>query len=76
MNISEMWNEFVKQFITKGGYKNVINKGKELNAAGEVSPLAMETSGHGALKDNYFLDDGAFLACFATAWASFADYII
>lgn len=25
MNISEMWNEFVKQFITKGGYKNVIN---------------------------------------------------
>jgi phosphomannomutase len=22
----------------------------------------METSGHGALKDNYFLDDGAFLA--------------
>jgi phosphomannomutase len=44
------------------GYKNVIDKCKELNAQGIVSPLAMETSGHGALKDNYFLDDGAFLA--------------
>lgn len=44
------------------GYKNVINKCKELNAAGVTSPLAMETSGHGALKDNYYLDDGAFLA--------------
>jgi phosphomannomutase len=44
------------------GYKNVIDKCKELNAAGIVSPLAMETSGHGALKDNYYLDDGAFLA--------------
>lgn len=43
------------------GYKNVINKCKELNAKGEISPLAMETSGHGALKDNYYLDDGAFL---------------
>ena len=46
----------------KRGYKNVINKCKELNAAGTVSPLAMETSGHGCLKDNYYLDDGAFLA--------------
>lgn len=44
------------------GYKNVIDKCKELNAAGTVSPLAMETSGHGALKDNFYLDDGAFLA--------------
>ncbi|HAH62035.1 MAG TPA: phosphomannomutase/phosphoglucomutase [Treponema sp.] len=44
------------------GYKNVIDKCKELNAEGIVSPLAMETSGHGALKDNYYLDDGAFLA--------------
>ena len=44
------------------GYKNVINKQKELNAAGTVCPLAMETSGHGALKENYFLDDGAYLA--------------
>lgn len=44
------------------GYKNVIDKCKELNAAGKISPLAMETSGHGALKENYYLDDGAFLA--------------
>jgi len=44
------------------GYKNVIDKCRELNAQGVVSPLAMETSGHGALKDNYYLDDGAFLA--------------
>ena len=44
------------------GYKNVINKCRELNEQGIVSPLAMETSGHGALKDNYYLDDGAFLA--------------
>ena len=44
------------------GYKNVINKCRELNEHGITSPLAMETSGHGALKDNYYLDDGAFLA--------------
>ena len=44
------------------GYKNVINKQKELNAAGTNAPLAMETSGHGALKENYYLDDGAYLA--------------
>ena len=44
------------------GYKNVINKCRELNESGITSPLAMETSGHGALKENYYLDDGAFLA--------------
>ena len=52
----------LKHLCYMRGYKNVINKQKELNAAGTVAPLAMETSGHGALKDNYFLDDGAFLA--------------
>ncbi len=46
----------------KRGYKNVINKCKELNAKGISSPLAMETSGHGCLKENYYLDDGAYLA--------------
>ncbi len=46
----------------KRGYKNVINECKRLNAEGILSPLAMETSGHGALKDNFYLDDGAFLA--------------
>jgi phosphomannomutase len=44
------------------GYKNVINKGKELNASGVVTPLMIETSGHGAMKENYDLDDGAYLA--------------
>lgn len=46
----------------KRGYKNVINKGIELNESGTVCPLAIETSGHAAFKDNYFLDDGAYLA--------------
>ena len=44
------------------GYKNVINECKRLNEAGIVSPLAIETSGHGALKENYYLDDGAYMA--------------
>ena len=43
------------------GYRNVINESLRLNAAGQDSQLAMETSGHGALKENYFLDDGAYL---------------
>ncbi len=45
----------------KRGYKNVINESKRLNAAGIDSPLAIETSGHAALRENYFLDDGAYL---------------
>ena len=43
------------------GYRNVIDECKRLNDAGEYSPLAVETSGHCAFKDNYFLDDGAYL---------------
>ncbi|MBP5292797.1 MAG: phosphomannomutase/phosphoglucomutase [Clostridia bacterium] len=43
------------------GYKNVINESKRLNASGVYSPLAIETSGHAALRENYFLDDGAYL---------------
>ena len=45
----------------KRGYKNVINECKRLNAEGRYSPLAIETSGHAALMENYFLDDGAYL---------------
>lgn len=45
----------------KRGYKNVINEAKRLNAEGLKSYLAIETSGHAALKENYFLDDGAYL---------------
>ena len=46
----------------KRGYKNVIDECIRLNEAGTVSPLAIETSGHGALSENYYLDDGAYLA--------------
>ena len=52
----------VKHLRYKRGYKNVINKSKELNQAGTCSQLAIETSGHAAYKENYFLDDGAYLA--------------
>lgn len=45
----------------KRGYKNVINESKRLNEEGIESHLAIETSGHAALKENYFLDDGAYL---------------
>ncbi len=44
------------------GYKNVINECIRQNTAGTISPLAIETSGHGALSENYYLDDGAYLA--------------
>ncbi|WMJ82663.1 phosphomannomutase/phosphoglucomutase [Oscillospiraceae bacterium LTW-04] len=46
----------------KRGYKNVINEAIRLNKEGVVCPLAIETSGHGALSENYFLDDGAYMA--------------
>jgi phosphomannomutase len=45
----------------KRGYKNVINEAIRLNEDGKSCHLAIETSGHAALKENYFLDDGAFL---------------
>jgi phosphomannomutase len=45
----------------KRGYKNVINEALRLNAQGINCPLAIETSGHAALRENYFLDDGAYL---------------
>lgn len=45
----------------KRGYKNVIDEAIRLNKIGQESWLAIETSGHAALKENYFLDDGAYL---------------
>lgn len=60
----------LKNFITKKGgvhvrykrgYSNVINKAKDLNRDGFNALLAIETSGHAALKENDFLDDGAYL---------------
>lgn len=43
------------------GYKNVINQALELTKQGVNCPLAIETSGHAAFRENYFLDDGAYL---------------
>lgn len=45
----------------KRGYKNVINEAIRLNKEGINCPLAIETSGHAAMRENYFLDDGAYL---------------
>lgn len=52
----------MKHLRFKRGYKNVINKGIELNEAGEQCELAIETSGHGAFRENYFSDDGAYIS--------------
>ncbi|CAK7326756.1 unnamed protein product [Dovyalis caffra] len=43
------------------GYRNVIDKGVQLNKDDIESHLMMETSRHGALKENYFIDDGAYM---------------
>lgn len=45
----------------KRGYRNVINKQLDLNSEGVNCPLAIETSGHAAFRENYYLDDGAYL---------------
>ena len=50
-----------KHIRFKRGYKNVINKQIELNKEGVDCPLAVETSGHAAFRENYYLDDGAYL---------------
>ena len=52
----------LKHLRYRRGYKNVINKAIELNQEGTDCQLAIETSGHAALQENYFLDDGAYLA--------------
>lgn len=49
-------------FRFRRGYKNVIDKGIEINAEGGNCDLAIETSGHGAFRENYFSDDGAYIA--------------
>lgn len=61
--LREFINEYLggKHYRFKRGYKNVINKAIELNNQGIDCPLAIETSGHAALRENYFLDDGAYL---------------
>lgn len=45
------------------GYQNVIDKAKQLTETGSMNvELAMETSGHGAMRENYYLDDGTYTA--------------
>lgn len=46
----------------KRGYRNVIDEAIRLNESGMNCPLAIETSGHAALRENHFLDDGMYLA--------------
>ena len=64
---SDGLSEFITQELNgvhhrfRSGYKNVINEAIRLNNEGQESWLAIETSGHGAMKENYFLDDGAYL---------------
>ena len=50
-----------KHLRFKRGYKNVIDEALRQNANGVNCPLAIETSGHAAMRENYFLDDGAYL---------------
>ena len=50
-----------KQYRYISGYRNVINKAIELNDEGIDCQLAIETSSHAAFKENYFLDDGAYV---------------
>lgn len=45
----------------KRGYKNVINEQMRLQNEGINCPLAIETSGHASFRENYYLDDGAYL---------------
>lgn len=45
----------------KRGYRNVIDEAICLEEGGTAAPVAIETSGHCALKENYFLDDGAYV---------------
>lgn len=64
------------EFITKNGathrrfkrgYRNVINEAVRLCQEGHDACLAIETSGHGAMRENYFLDDGAYMAALIAA---------
>lgn len=49
-----------KQERFKRGYRNVIDEAKRLNSVGVDAPLAIESSGHAAFREHYFLDDGAY----------------
>ena len=66
-----MTSDYLKKFIEnlggshfryKRGYQNVIGMAKKLGEKGVYCPLAIESSGHAAFKENDFVDDGAFFA--------------
>lgn len=44
------------------GYRNVIDEARRLSDEGFNVPVAIETSGHAAMAENYFIDDGVYLA--------------
>ncbi len=46
----------------KRGYRHVIDEAVRLNSEGIDCPLAIETSGHAAFRENGFLSDGMYLA--------------
>ncbi len=46
----------------KRGYRNVIEEAVRLNDEGINCPIAIETSGHTAFRENGFMDDGLYLA--------------
>jgi phosphomannomutase len=48
----------------KRGYRNVIDEAIRLNDTGIDCPLAIETSGHTAMRENRFLDDGMYLVTY------------
>lgn len=64
---SDGLREFIEDYLGgkhirfKRGYKNVIDEAIRRTELGENVPLAIETSGHAAFKENYYLDDGAYL---------------
>lgn len=65
---SDGLNEFIEKSLGgihhrfKRGYKNVIDEAKRLETQENKNvPLAIETSGHAAFKENHYLDDGAYL---------------
>ncbi len=64
---SDGLNEFIEKDLKgihhrfKRGYKNVIDEAIRLKGEGKWAPLAIETSGHAAYEENYYLDDGAYL---------------
>ena len=65
---SDGLNEFIEKTLGgvhhrfKRGYKNVIDEAIRLqNEENKKAPLAIETSGHAAFSENYYLDDGAYL---------------